>query len=137
METGRAFMNVVGGRSAPAIEGGEIPVIDPSDGQEFATLARGGSARRARARLERHAELAELECRDTGKPIHQAKTDITACARYFEFYGGAADKLHGETIPYAEGFTVFARHASSAGLTTQAFPAARDAPTVRPSICAG
>ena len=51
---------------------------------------------------------AELECRDTGKPIHQAKVDITACARYFEFYGGAADKLHGETIPYAEGFTVFA-----------------------------
>jgi aldehyde dehydrogenase (NAD+) len=138
METGRAFMNVVGGRSAPAIKRGDIPVIDPSDGQEFTTIARGGSedvdagvlaARRAyetvwrntpaveRGRfltrlsariLECHAELAELECRDTGKPIHQAKTDITACARYFEFYGGAADKLHGETIPYAEGFTVFA-----------------------------
>jgi Aldehyde dehydrogenase family len=58
--------------------------------------------------LEHHSELAELECRDTGKPIHQAKTDITACARYLEFFGGAADKLHGETIPYAEGFTVFA-----------------------------
>ena len=128
MEAGHAFMNVVGGSSAPAIGRGNIPVIDPSDGQEFATLARGGSedvdagvlaARRAygtvwrntpaveRGRfltrlsariLERHAGLAELECRDTGKPIHQAKTDITACARYFEFYGGAADKPQGETI---------------------------------------
>ena len=29
-----------------------------------------------------------------------------ACARYFEFYGGACDKLHGETIPYPDGYTV-------------------------------
>ena len=43
METGRAFMNVVRGSSAPAIKRGDIPVIDPSDGQEFTTIARGGS----------------------------------------------------------------------------------------------
>ena len=43
METGRAFMNGVGGRPAPAIKRGDIPVIDPSDGQEFTTIARGGS----------------------------------------------------------------------------------------------
>ena len=43
METGRGFMNVVGGSSAPAIKRGDIPVIDPSDGQEFTTIARGGS----------------------------------------------------------------------------------------------
>jgi aldehyde dehydrogenase (NAD+) len=40
METGRAFMNVVGGSSAPAIGRDDIPVIDPSDGQEFTTIAR-------------------------------------------------------------------------------------------------
>ena len=131
-------MNVVGGSSAPAIKHGDIPVIDPSDGQEFTTIARGASedvdaavlsARRAfetvwrttpaveRGRfltrlsaliLEDHVELTELECRDTGKPIQQARADIAACARYFEFYGGAADKLHGETIPYVEGITVLA-----------------------------
>jgi acyl-CoA reductase-like NAD-dependent aldehyde dehydrogenase len=39
-------------------------------------------------------------------PSEQARVDITACARYFEYYGGAADKLHGETIPYAAGSTV-------------------------------
>ena len=43
METGRAFMNVVRGSSALAIKRGDIPVIDPSDGQEFTTIARGGS----------------------------------------------------------------------------------------------
>ena len=43
-----------------------------------------------------------------GQADPPGENHITACARYFEFYGGAADKLHGETIPYAEGFTVFA-----------------------------
>ena len=30
-----------------------------------------------------------------------------ALARYLEFYGGAADKVHGETIPFADGYTAF------------------------------
>ncbi|PCF93936.1 aldehyde dehydrogenase family protein [Vreelandella nigrificans] len=53
-----------------------------------------------------HEQLAELECADTGKPMTQAKGDIAACARYFRFYGGAADKLHGETIPFETDFAV-------------------------------
>ncbi len=51
-------------------------------------------------------ELAALEARDTGKPMKQAKADIVVAARYFEFYGGAADKLHGETIPFLNGYFV-------------------------------
>lgn len=53
-----------------------------------------------------HEQLAQLECADTGKPMTQAKGDISACARYFRFYGGAADKLHGETIPFENDFAV-------------------------------
>ncbi|MEQ5802963.1 aldehyde dehydrogenase family protein [Halomonas sp. H10-9-1] len=53
-----------------------------------------------------HERLARLECADTGKPMTQARGDITACARYFRFYGGAADKLHGETIPFENDFAV-------------------------------
>ena len=52
------------------------------------------------------ARLAQLECADTGKPMTQAQGDIAACARYFRFYGGAADKLHGETIPFENDFAV-------------------------------
>lgn len=52
--------------------------------------------------------LAALECADTGKPMTQARGDIAACARYFRFYGGAADKLHGETIPFDNDFLVMA-----------------------------
>ena len=51
-------------------------------------------------------ELAELEARDCGKPMKQARADIDASARYFEFYGGAADKVHGEQIPFLNGYYV-------------------------------
>lgn len=51
-----------------------------------------------------HEELAALESRDTGKPLRQGDADITAAARYFEFYGGAADKIHGDTLPFLPGF---------------------------------
>jgi len=127
---------LIDGDWRPASSGATIPVIDPSDGQTFTSIAQGterdidsavAAARRAfegpwgrvnaadrgrilsrlsRLILDHHRELSDLECRDTGKPIQQAEADITACARYFEFYGGAADKLHGETIPYLDGYTV-------------------------------
>ncbi|MEQ6354030.1 aldehyde dehydrogenase family protein [Lysinibacillus sp. M3] len=51
-----------------------------------------------------HAEeWSLLECRDVGKPLTQARADIEAAARYFEFYGGAADKVMGDTIPIEDG----------------------------------
>jgi len=56
--------------------------------------------------LDHHEQLAHLESRTTGKPLRQGRADATALARYFEYYAGAADKLHGETIPYQAGMTV-------------------------------
>jgi len=57
--------------------------------------------------LERVDDLARLEALDVGKPLKQARADALALARYLEFYGGAADKIMGETIPYQEGYTVY------------------------------
>lgn len=51
------------------------------------------------------AELAALESRDTGKPVRQGRADVTAAMRYYEFYGGAGDKVHGQTIPFLDGYT--------------------------------
>ncbi|TAN00401.1 MAG: aldehyde dehydrogenase family protein [Rhizobiaceae bacterium] len=50
-------------------------------------------------------ELAALESRDTGKPARQGKADVVATRRYYEFYGGAGDKIHGDTIPFLDGYT--------------------------------
>ncbi|HTL76005.1 MAG TPA: aldehyde dehydrogenase family protein [Casimicrobiaceae bacterium] len=126
----------IANRFVPASDGRTLPMIDPSDGAPFAAIARGNAAdvdvavkaaRQARgdawgrlapaergrrlAALSRaigdHADaLALIEARDCGKPLAQARADVTACARYFEFYAGAPDKLHGTTIPYAEGYAV-------------------------------
>jgi aldehyde dehydrogenase (NAD+) len=55
--------------------------------------------------LEDNAEeIAALEAKDTGKPMKQARADATVVARYFEYYGGAADKVHGDTLPFLDGF---------------------------------
>ena len=124
----------IGGRSLAAER--SIAVMDPSDGAEFTRIARGGAAEidaavqaaqaaldgpwgrmsatdrgrllnRLALLIDRDAEaLAQAESRDVGKPIRQARADAKACARYFEFYGGSADKMHGDTIPYADGMTV-------------------------------
>ncbi|MBO6540648.1 MAG: aldehyde dehydrogenase family protein [Rhizobiaceae bacterium] len=56
--------------------------------------------------VEKHGdELAELESRDTGKPARQGRADVAATMRYYEFYGGAGDKVHGDTIPFLDGYT--------------------------------
>ena len=119
-----------------AASGATLPMLDPSDGHAFAAIARGDAvdvdravraaqqardgawgalapmekgrllSRLSRALLDHFDELAHIEARDCGKPLRQARSDVTAIARYFEFYGGACDKLHGDTIPYAPGYTV-------------------------------
>lgn len=129
----KAYGNIIGGDTVAAADGRTIEVLCPSDGVAFASIARSGpsdvsravSAARAafdgawgtmpphergrllmalaRAILDHFDELAALESRDTGKPARQGKADITAAARYFEFYAGACDKLHGDTLPFLPG----------------------------------
>jgi aldehyde dehydrogenase (NAD+) len=127
---------LIDGTWRESLGGGTIAAINPSDGGRFGALARGtaddvdAAVRAARAALDGEwgrmpafergrvlarlgqlvldnaDELAALEARDVGKPLRQAKADALALARYFEFYGGAADKVHGATIPYQMGYTV-------------------------------
>ncbi len=130
-------LHYIGNASQPSSGGRTLPVIDPSDGLQFDELQRGtpddidsavqaarqcyeavwsklSAAERGRllmrlsARIADHAdELAALEQRDCGKPTKQARADALALVRYFEFYAGACDKLHGETLPYLDGYSVF------------------------------
>ena len=129
-------LHYIANTSVPSTSGKTLPVIDPSDGQIFDEIQRGNAedidlaARAARQcfdnvwskftaaergrllmRLSQKVaecaeELAALEQRDCGKPTKQAKADALALARYFEFYAGAGDKFHGETIPYLDGYSV-------------------------------
>ena len=128
--------NYIANTSLPSTSGQTIVMLDPSDGQPYDEIQRSnaadidqavgaaraglnsawsklGAAERGRLLMrlsqkitEHAAELSRIEQRDCGKPTKQANADATALARYFEFYAGACDKLHGETIPYLDGYSV-------------------------------
>jgi aldehyde dehydrogenase (NAD+) len=128
--------NHIANAAVPSASGRTIPVIDPSYGEPFDELQRSNAqdidtavraarqcfesvwsklsgAERGRLLMrlslkitEHSDELAAIEQRDCGKPTKQARADAFALARYFEFYAGACDKLHGETIPYQDGYSV-------------------------------
>lgn len=69
--------------------------------------------------------LAALESRDTGKPLRQGRADVAAVMRYYEFYGGAADKIHGQTIPFLDGYTALTLrepHGVVAGIVPWNYP---------------
>ena len=150
--------------------GRTLPVIDPSTGEAFDQIQRGSAAdidravQAARAALEgpwgrlsatergrilhrmstlmlsRHEELALLEARDTGKPMSQARNDITVAARYFEYYGAAADKHHGQVIPYLEDFHVVVVHEPygvTAHILPWNYPAQMFGRTIAPALATG
>ncbi len=136
MKIGFMQFNYIANALVPSSSGKTIAMLDPSDGLPFDDIQRSNAAdidlavRAARQALEtvwsrmgaaergrllmrlslkitEHAqELSAIEQRDCGKPTKQANADAAALARYFEFYAGACDKLHGETIPYLDGYSV-------------------------------
>ena len=128
--------NYIANASVVSSSGKTIAMLDPSDGQAFEEIQRSNAAdihdavcaahdcfesvwqhmpaaergrllmRLSNKIVEHASELALLEQRDCGKPTSQAKADAAALARYFEFYAGACDKLHGDTLPYQKGYSV-------------------------------
>src|SRR4029079_6305287 len=60
--------------------------------------------RMAQAIRDREQDLAQLESRDNGKPLRQARAAVQCAARSFEFFAGIADKIMGHTIPIGPGF---------------------------------
>jgi aldehyde dehydrogenase (NAD+) len=128
---------LVGGAWRRAASGCTLALLNPSDGSPLAEIARGSAtdvdaaieaaqaaldgpwgllsaAERGRVLLKMSTlvlaqadQLARLEALDVGKPLKQGRADAVALARYLEFYGGAADKVMGQTIPFANGYTAF------------------------------
>ncbi len=132
--TNKVFIN---GRWENPFSENYIDLVNPSNGEAIASIVKGDrndidraviaacdamrgswgettAAQRGRLLLrlselvrKRLDNLAYIESTDVGKPLTQARNDAIALARYFEFYGGASDKITGETIPYLNGYTVY------------------------------
>lgn len=60
--------------------------------------------------LEHREEMALLETLEMGQPISTSRSDVDIAARYFEFFAGAADKFHGDTIPLGDQYLSYTRH---------------------------
>lgn len=164
------YRQLIDGGWVDAGGGETIPIVSPSNGQVFATIVRGTSedidsavkaARRAfegqwgkttaaeRGRimlkmsaliLERAERLAQLEARDNGKPLAQARADMQVTARYFEYYGGAADKVHGQVIPFLDGYTVTVlreAHGVTGHIIPWNYPAQMFGRTIAPALAMG
>lgn len=104
-------------------------------------FVRGQAMFRCAQVLRDNAEvLARLESIDTGKPISQARGDVETSARYFEFYAGSADKLHGETIPTRSDelvYTVREPYGVIAHITPWNSPLSQMCRGVAPSLACG
>jgi acyl-CoA reductase-like NAD-dependent aldehyde dehydrogenase len=110
-----------------------IPQINPATGETFAEVAAAGQAELEAAvhgahhaftrewrdltprkrtdvlykvahAIRAHAEeLAQLESRNIGKPISDARDEVELGARIFEYYAGGITRLFGQTVPVGRG----------------------------------
>ncbi|WP_186190405.1 betaine-aldehyde dehydrogenase [Burkholderia gladioli] len=129
----------IGGAYVDATSGVTFDSFDPATGEHLATIQQAGEAdvqravdsaregqrvwsamtamqrsrilRRAVELLrERNDELAELEMRDTGKPIAETlAVDIVTGADVIEYYAGLATAIEGLQIPLREESFVYTR----------------------------
>nr|ACA50459.1 4-hydroxymuconic semialdehyde dehydrogenase [Pseudomonas fluorescens] len=124
----------IDGQFVPALEGGEIDVVNPASGELITRIAAAkaedvdravAAAKRAfpawaampgaeRGRLLLKLadrieactdELARLESLDTGHPLRDSRIlDVPRTAACFRYFGGIADKIEGKVIPVDAGF---------------------------------
>jgi betaine-aldehyde dehydrogenase len=86
------------------------------------------------------AALAELECRNSGKPIVEAEYDIADVATCFEYYGGLATKVTGHVNPVpanALSFTMREPVGVAAQIIPWNYPLLMAAWKLAPAIAAG
>lgn len=124
----------IDGQFVPALEGGEIDVVNPANGELITRIAaaqaddvdlavaaakrafpgwaatpgaeRGRLLLKLADRIEACSdELAHLESLDTGHPLRDSRIlDVPRTAACFRYFGGIADKIEGKVIPVDAGF---------------------------------
>jgi betaine-aldehyde dehydrogenase len=161
---------LVDGEWVAARSGRSFEVFDPASDEAIATVPEAGpedvesavqAARRAfdggwrdvtaqergrillrlaeRVRQELPA-LAELESRNSGKPIVEAEFDLADVATCFEYYGGLATKLHGQllNVPDNAVSLVMREPIGVAGqIIPWNYPLLMAAWKIAPALCAG
>lgn len=127
--TPRAAKMFIGGEQVDALDGQTFDVTNPATGEVVATAPLGGkadvdraveaaqkafegpyskwsAAKRGRTLMKfadlvkkANEELAQIDRENVGKPISASRNESFAVSLVLEYYGGAANKHFGETIP--------------------------------------
>jgi betaine-aldehyde dehydrogenase len=76
---------------------------DPNGWSSWSATKRGRALAALSALVKANVEeLAHLESRNGGKPISGARGETLGVSNVFEYYGGASNKVFGETIPVSK-----------------------------------
>jgi betaine-aldehyde dehydrogenase len=166
----QTYQNLVDGQWAGAASGKLLDIMNPATDEVMARVPEAGApdvdravkaARRAfeggwrdatgqergrilfrlaekmRAELPR---LAEIETRNSGKPLVESEYDLNDVATCFEYYGGLATKLHGEVLNVPDNALSMALR-EPIGVAGQIipwnYPLLMAAWKLAPAICAG
>ncbi len=89
---------------------------------------------------ERSEEIAYLISRDAGKRISEARSEVEGSARYFEYYGGMAEKIEGKYIPLGDGYIDYVvpyPYGVTAHIIPWNFPNQMIARSLAPALTAG
>lgn len=163
----RLFIN---GQWCTSASGEELHTFDPGTGCSFAVVPSGdaedidraveaayaaqhGTWRRttpaersrilyrAAAALRENADrFAVVESLDSGKKLSEAQGDVRTAVRTLEYYAGAADKLHGDTIPLGHdyvSFTLLEPVGVTAHIVPWNYPLSTTVRGVAPALAAG
>lgn len=163
-------LNLIDGRWVSARSGDRLVVRDPATDEEVATVPRGGREealeavdaaaralpawrattaderavilhRLARAMLERRDDLARTMTREQGKPLAEARGEITYAASFIEWAAEEGRRLHGEVVPAASAdkrILVLRRPVGvTAAITPWNFPAAMITRKLGPALAVG
>jgi aldehyde dehydrogenase (NAD+) len=153
-----------------AQSGATFPTIDPATEEPIAEVARADAADVDRAARAAHAamrglwrelapvergrllfrladliaanrdELARLETLDVGKPLRDSLGDVDGVLATLRYNAGAADKLHGETIPLGPevvDFTLMEPLGVTAHIVPWNFPLGMAMRSLAPALAAG
>ncbi|NMM42694.1 aldehyde dehydrogenase family protein [Pseudoalteromonas arctica] len=115
------------------VQGGELSQVRPAIRTTWMLNA-------AQAIRDIADEGALVLCRENGKSIIDAKDEFLEAARYFEYYGGMADKLEGTSIPLGKNYIDFTQYVPM-GVSVQIvpwnFPVSICARSLAPALASG
>ncbi|WP_293811253.1 aldehyde dehydrogenase family protein [uncultured Bosea sp.] len=160
----------IDGRFVESVSGRLMESFDPGRGKAFATVAAGDAEdidravaaaraalsgpwsrlspaargdilmRASRLIAERAARFAVVETLDSGKRLAEAEGDVGGVVKAFAYYAGAADKLHGDSMPLGPdhvGLTIEEPVGVAAQIVPWNYPLSTAARGIAPALAAG